>query len=884
MSITGSKLRRPAIGAAQIDRLRLIRQLDDGLHRRISLICGPAGFGKTWLAVDWLGHHPDLAQVWLSVDARDNDAARLWGHLQKGVQDTFPVPAVHGGYLGTDDVIDDVLATLEESGEKTIIVLDDVHLIEDAAAVASLERLIAEAPRTVHLVLIGRRDPSIRLGRWRIANDVSEVRVDDLRLTLGEASRMAADTVGPSISEDILSTLIERIGGWMAGYRLALATAASRAEPELFLSRFRGNRSDVHGQLTEEVVSGVNPETWEFLVTTSLLRNLTGDLCDAVTGRSSGAAILEDLARDGLFVVRSGGDSDWYQCHELFRELCGIELRRTRANDIPEIHRRAARWCHARGYPVEAIVHATAAGEFEFAVDWLVEASRDLERSGQFRTIVTLARAIDEELDEPSLRIAALVTHALFLLGTSDLGSVDDALVRLLDLADATDESGGDEGWDWPGFPLPFDGREDLIAIFTCTLARRSGDPGAVVAFADLTPTTYGILDFSVAEGLIWLDRFTEAEPLMLRYADFRTVHATPDVATIKGLGLSAMAALGEGRLREADLYSSRALDLNRDLPGGPSVHSTYAWLARAQLKWERGDSVQALPDAGMLVDLADRQDEVATHVLSRIIRSRLRWTLGDRSGADHDLTTASVMPSGAVVTGFFGDRIRYERARQATLVGDLDAAEAALPDWRQRVRDPELRITERLLLGRLLLAVGEDATDLLESDPTRPLVSMRDRIKLGILGALSAAQRRDDQQVLAGLAGAMRLARTSGHLQRFLDERPTFGTLLDNAAARAGFDLRPPTSDDGPEVDRDPNHSAALESLDLAEPLTPRELDVLHQLPSHRSYQEIGDELGIRKSTVKFHVMAIYRKLEADGRADAVRIARRACLVPLDR
>lgn len=889
MPIVRSKLRQPNIAATQISRSRLIRQLDDGMARRISLICGPAGFGKTWLVADWMGFHPDVAQVWLSVDVRDNDAGRLWGHLRAGVHDTLDEAvgqesAIHREVSDIEGVVDDVLATLEQAGEKTLIVLDDVHLIEDADTAASLERLIAEVPDTVHIVLLGRHDPSIRLGRLRIAGEVSEVRIDDLRLTLDEASRLAASTLQCPVSEGVLSAFTGRIGGWMAGFRLALAIAADADDPEVFLSRFSGDRTEVLELLREQVVAGIRLEIWRFLLETSILDRLHAETCNAITGRSDGAAILEELARDGLFVVRTGDGGEWYQCHQLFRELLEIELRRTRANDIPTMQRRAAHWYADHGYSTEAINLATAAGELDLAVDWLVAASRDLERFGQFRTIVTLARAIDEELDEPSLRIAALVTHAMFLLGKSDLGSLDDALARVLDLARKTDASGGDQGWDWPGFPLPFDGREDFIAIFACTLARRSGDPEGVVAFTELTPTTYGILDFSVAEGLIWLDRFTEAEPLMMRYTDFQLSHATPEVASIKGLGLSALAALGEGRLQEADLYSSRALDLNRGLAGGPSVHSTYAFLARAWLRWERGDSAQGLPEAETAIELADRLDEVATHVSTRIARSRLRWTLGDRSGADDDLAEAFVMPSGKTVTGHFAQRIRYEQARQAALAGALDAAEAAIPDWRQRLATREVGIRENLLLGRLLIASGEDATVLLEPDPTRPVVSMRNRIQLGILTALSAAERRDDEQALDALAGAMRLALVSGHRQRFLDERPALGAHLDNAAARTGFDLRPPTPGDVRGIDRDPSRSIALEPLDLTEPLTERELDVLCLLPSHRSYQEIGDELGIGKSTVKFHIMAIYRKLDADGRADAVHIAQRGGLVPTDR
>ena len=138
--------------------------------------------------------------------------------------------------------------------------------------------------------------------------------------------------------------------------------------------------------------------------------------------------------------------------------------------------------------------------------------------------------------------------------------------------------------------------------------------------------------------------------------------------------------------------------------------------------------------------------------------------------------------------------------------------------------------------------------------------------------------------RALEELAVAMRWATVSGHRQRFLDERSTLGAVLDNAAAHAGMLL--PASDDGQLVldDRDHIRPAEIYPIELVEQLSERELVVLRMLPNHHTYQEISDELGISINTVKFHVKAIYRKLEADGRADAVHIAQRCGLVPADR
>lgn len=892
--VLGMKLRRPAPRGPLLERRELMERLDDALRRRVSLVSAPAGFGKTWLVADWLGFHSDVAQVWLTLDVRDNDPVRLWRHLVEGVGREIPelelgAELVRDNPGGVDLAVDAVVAGLEGCGEEVVVVLDDAHLIEDAVAVRSLERLIAEIPVSTHVVLVARHDPAMRLARMRAAGDLAELRSSSLQLTADEASRMVAIVLDQPVSQTAVNRLLEQTAGWVAGFRMALSTAAQSEHPEEDLERSSWRRSEVSDFLVTEVLDGLEPNVRDFLLDTSPVERLHAELCNAITGRSDGAAILERLASAGLFTFVTDEQGGWFVYHEVFRELLNVQLRKVHPERVSGLHHRAASWLHDHGYRTEAIDHAIAAGQPSLAADWLVETSRDLEHSGQTQTLVALADAIDKALTEPSLRVLGILGHALFLHGRNTVAPLDGVVGRILEVSAERDVDGGAEGWVWPGFPMPFDGREDFIAIFACALARRAGDPETVLRFQNLVPTKFGVLDFAVAEALIWLNRNREAEPLLERYTDWAPFHGAARVAPVKALGLSAVIALSEGRLAAADRQATVALDLNADLPGGPTVHAAYSCFVKAWCAWERGELNHADSSLGDVLALGDRLDEVAPYVLGRTLECRIRRSQGRIEEAVAALDRGLVLPSGRAVTGHFAALIRFERARLALLDGDLAAAEIVVPDWRERLARGAPTTREHAALARFLIMADEDPP-LPDWLPEGAGVTVLDRIRFGLLRAHGAIAAGDEAGALDALAAALEVAARTGHRQRFLDERGSFGSLLDNAAARAGASLT--AGGDGsqgsidaafvpPVLDlRAVPASPNLTPIDLVEPLTDRELDVLRLLPSHLSSRGIAEELHVTVNTVKFHVKAIYRKLDTRSRADAVERARSCGLV----
>ncbi len=872
------RLRPPSLRGERLDRARLIERLDAGLDRKLTLVTAPAGFGKTWLVVDWLGLHSDIAQVWTSLDSRDNDATRLWHHVFSAMADELPDAnlddALFSGGVELERILDSLSGALRECDEEVLVVLDDAHLIDDPIAVGSLESFLASAPRSSHFVLIGRHDPMVRVARWRMADDLVELRAHDLQLTVDEAADMIELLLETPVAASTVSALHERTGGWIAGCRMAINTAKRSNDPEQTLAQFSGRRSAVADLITEEILPELKPSEQRFLLETSLLNYLSGPLCDATTNGLGADAILERLARDEMLTIRSGQEG-WYQYHDLFREVLQLELRRTRPDQIPELSRRAARWLHDHSDPVEAISQALTAGEAQLAGEWLVEASREMLSRGEGVTLVALATQIDNALDEPSLAVLGTMVYAMTASGSLHEAGYVALLARILEIARRRDTSGGREGWDWAGFPFPFHGREDFIAIVSGVSSRMAGDLETVLSLENLMPTVSGTLEGVVAEGLIWIERYEEARSMTVRYM---RAFSQGEPGAIRSVGLLALIARGEGRLTEASALADRAITANQGSNGAFAYAGTYALVARAQLEWERGCLSRAAAAIDDLHGWAIESGSVPLWVHSLIASSRLRRSQDDRIGAAVDLDHALVTPSGFPVGEHFGQRIAFEKARLALLDDNLLSAELAVPLWRKLLEDGAQSMRAHLLLARFAIVAGEDPQRLLSEMPLGCQVTVAHRIQLGILKSLAAVRDHDSDLALTELTKVMRLAAVSGHRQRFLDERDALGVLLENAAARAGIRLR----EEGTNGSEAEHAVSKIKQIDFVDPLTERELEVLQLLPSHGTYAEIGDEMGVSMNTVKYHVKAIYRKLGVDGRSEAVDCARESGLVPL--
>ncbi len=887
--VVAEKTRPPAVSDSLIPRAKLLRHLNEGMNQRGTLITAPAGFGKTYLVADWLAYHPEIAQSWVTLDPYDNDPMRFLLHVIDSVHREVPDLVGDGPSMiasrpaDPSEIVDALASSLGQSSEHLILVIDDVHLVESAETLACLEACLNRLPSSVHLVMVGRHEPAIPLARRFAAGDINELRTTDLRMSLEETRMVVLESLGLEMSDVATTQLHRKTMGWVVGIRLAAAAAADQRDvaPDFAAVPSVGTDSREYGAvadyLFEEVLDLLDEQQKRFLVDTSVLTQLTPPLCEAVTGESGAQAMLERFVGSGLFTTRVDTPGRWYRYHDLFREALQSRLSREDPGRIADVHRRAAIWLHHHGSTVRAIEHAIEAGDSELADDWLVEAARPFIMAKQGRTLISLLRQLDAI--SPSLSPSALAGWMAVELsadGTSE-GEIDSALVRLerrLSTTDSGDSSSTTQPWEL--LPLPVnESWDELLTVVRALLAYRRGNVEAMAA-SDGIPSESGVVEAGKGIGLMLLERYSEAEPLLLTYLDFANSPRN-SAPSLRGRALGHLAELNAfaGNLAEAEQLATSGLDQLSDFGLGDRPAAMNAAIAAGWIAWERGQIDAAESSIANMIETIDRYGEMPSFVLAGILTARIRWSRGDHAEARHALDRVTVSPSGRVATGHFADRIALERARFALLEGNTVNAELAIPDWRQRIdRGPET-MRHRLVLARMAISSGGDASVLLGVEPFDAEITVAHRIEIHKLRALAAMTADDPAGALNQLTQAMRLAAHTGHRQTFIDEQATFGALLDNAVARAGHRL---SSEEQLEEPINVGEDARRPPI---EPLSERELEILRLLPTQYTNREIGDQLSISPNTVKFHVRGIYRKLEADRRTEAVERARSLGLVP---
>src|SRR5437588_1426780 len=380
--ILATKLYIPRLRPNVVSRPRLIERLNEGLHRKLTLISAPAGFGKTTLVSEWV-EGIERASAWLSLDEGENDPARFLAYLVAALQ---TIAATIGeGVLGMlqssqppppEAILTALLNEITTLPDHFVLVLDDYHVIDAKPVDHALTLLLEHLPPHLHLVIATREDPALPLARLRVGGQLTEVRAVDLRFTPSEAAAFLNQVMGLDLSAEDIARLSTRTEGWIAGLQLAAISMQGQQDTASFIKSFTGSHHFVLDYLVEEVLGQQSESVQTFLLRTSILDRFCGPLCDAVVldPSVSGRAALEDLERANLFIVPLDNDRRWYRYHHLFADLLRQRLQQSTASSpedegggVAELHRRASQWYEDQGLEIEAFHHAVAANDVERA-------------------------------------------------------------------------------------------------------------------------------------------------------------------------------------------------------------------------------------------------------------------------------------------------------------------------------------------------------------------------------------------------------------------------------------------------------------------------------------------------------------------------------------
>ena len=442
--LLATKLHVPHPRPGFLARPRLLERLTEATARGLTLVCAPAGFGKTSLLGDW-ARRSRQPVAWLSLDGGDSDPARFWRYVAAALDTVRPGVGrrvdtlLQGPQPPLEAVLTVLVNELVEGHEAVVLVLDDYHLVEAPSVHDSLAVLLERLPPQLRLVLASRADPPLPLARLRARGQLTELREADLRFTREEAAELLRTAVGAELPEAAVAVLGDRTEGWVAGLQLAALSLQGHADVGAFVAGFSGSHRFVLDYLTAEVLDRQPDPLRAFLLETSILERLSGPLCAAVTGRDDSQELLEQAERANLFLHPLDEVRGWWRYHRLFADLLCVRLQQERPGRVEELHRAAAAWHEAHGLADEAIGHALAAGDAPWAAR-LIE--RQLDACFLRWEGVTLRRwlaALPTELVSSRPRLS--LAQARLALISGDLEAIEGPLEAAeRRVADAADE------------------------------------------------------------------------------------------------------------------------------------------------------------------------------------------------------------------------------------------------------------------------------------------------------------------------------------------------------------------------------------------------------------------------------------------------------------
>jgi LuxR family maltose regulon positive regulatory protein len=437
-----TKLWPPVLRPVLVPRERPFAILRSGMGCTLTLVDAPAGSGKTTALAQWLAADADRPSAcWLSVDRGDNDPTRFWTYTIMAAREAVPgigkasLAALRGGADVATFVLPPIINELAAADTPTVLVIDDYHVIDNPAIHWQVEQFLDHIPDGIQVVISTRADPPLPLSRWRGRGRLAELRAADLRFSDAEASELLGRMQLAVEAADV-ETLVERTEGWAAGLSLAGLSLSGRHDAHRFVQEFAGTDRHVLDYLGSEVLAGLAPDAQRFLVQSSVLHRLSGELCDAVLERRGSARLLAELERSNAFVVPLGDSREWYRLHHLFGEVLRSELRATHPDVIPTLHRRASRWFAERSMNFEAIEHAVEACDVELVADLLTPRSLVYLGAGQVDTVRGWLVRLGEERVTADPRLCLVAGTAQIVLGA------DPEISRWLDLATETPYSG----------------------------------------------------------------------------------------------------------------------------------------------------------------------------------------------------------------------------------------------------------------------------------------------------------------------------------------------------------------------------------------------------------------------------------------------------------
>jgi len=877
--LLATKTQAPRQESELVVRPRLVEQLNRAaMVAPLTIVVAPAGFGKTTLVSTWAQQY-ERPVGWVSLDEQDNAVPRFWLHMIAAMQ--LLRPGLGEGALAwffaseappLEARLELLINDIALAADDVTLVLDDYHLIQAQTVHDSLTFFVERVPPEMHIVLSSRASPPLPLHRLRVRRQLVELDAHDLRFNQEESAIFLRRVMGLNLTDSQITLLESRSEGWIAGLQLAALSLQGRAPEHIarLIDNFGGVHHHVVDYLSAEVLAGQEKEIQDFLMKTSLLDRLCGELCDAVTGEHGGQQILEMLEQINLFIVRLDNERQWYRYHHLFSDYLRSRLQQLCPDQVSGLHCRAADWYASHSMPYDAVRHALPAADHDRVAQVALDNADDLWRREELTTLRQWLEAIPASLRESHPDLCLLYAWALFFTQSVD------AIPPLLEHTEALLKQGA--------APLKAFSRGELHGILATIRAAVSitmyRDVAATFEYAKVAlahlPEHQAVWRHAVMTGLGLAHQIqgdTQAAVRAFEDAIALCRKTGHDFGALFAIGQLAALQTAQGRLRQAADTYRQALDLMVGHGGKPLPMASWAYTGLGELSYQANDLAAA---EHYVTESLHRSQQVTPATMPPYLTlARVAQARGQGDSAWEYLEHVSRLIAGVEIPqhhvhlAICQAWLHLQQGRADLLAGWIGEQHLDL------ARPDPLREAEYVMAARILIAQGASDHALPLIDQLLALAQQGSRnsvvIELSLLQARAFQAHGQLDSALASLHKAIELAEPEGYVRVFVDEGTPILALLRQYVARFGAASYPATLLTAFTPDAEVSPDA----------LSERELEILRLIAAGMSNGEIADALVLSVGTVKWHANKIFGKLNVKSRVQAIAKARESKLIP---